>query len=308
LPAGSVDTTVKWPAKHTDDEGGGPIESGPVLIHAFDGFLAAGGAPRIAADQLITGRGEVVHSFEVDRYIDYRARRPMIGFHRDHYQDYSDPRLDVVRENDAIGTPYFVLAGPEPDFAWESFIDELQDVVESNGIAITLGLGAVPMGVPHTRPSVITTHATRPELIDRVNLWAPELQVPSSAQALIEYRFGQRGLDAAGYVVHVPHYVAQVEYPPGAVALLDALVDRTGLQLDFGRLRAAQDATMADISAQIAEQDSADVLSGLEAQYDAFARGAAETLLAEENAIPSGEELADQFERYLARENKKNDG
>jgi len=298
---------VKW-SKRIDDETPGQAESGPVLIHAFDGFLTAGGAPRIAADQLVTGHGEVIHSFEVDRYIDYRARRPMISFDRDHYQDYADPRLDIVLERDAVGTPYFVLAGPEPDFAWETFVDELQDVVQSNDIAITLGLGAVPMGVPHTRPAVITTHATRPELIDRVNLWAPELQVPGSAQALIEYRFGQRGLDAVGYVVHVPHYVAQVEYPPGAVALLDAIVDRTGLQLDYGRLKAAQDATMADISAQIAEQDSGDVLSGLEAQYDAFARGAAQSLLAEENSIPSGEELADQFERYLARENKKNDG
>jgi hypothetical protein len=232
----------------------------------------------------------------------------MISFSRDHYQDYADPRLDVVLEHDAVGAPYFVLSGPEPDYAWEAFIDELEDVVQSNGITITLGLGAVPMGVPHTRPSVITTHATRPELIDRVNLWTPELQVPGSAQALIEYRFGQRGLDAAGYVVHVPHYVAGVEYPPGAVALLDAIVDRTGLQLDYGRLKAAQEATMADISAQIAEQDSGDVLSGLEEQYDAFARGAAQSLLAEDNAIPSGEELADQFERYLARENKKNDG
>ena len=279
-----------------------------MLIHAFDGFLAAGGAPRIAADQLMTDDGEVVHSFEVDRYIDYRARRPVITFHHDHYQEFADPRLDVVLEHDAVGAPYFVLSGPEPDYAWETFIDELQDVVQSNGIVITLGLGAVPMGVPHTRPAVITTHATRPELIDRVNLWTPELQVPGSAQALLEYRFGQRGLDAAGYVVHVPHYVAGVEYPPGAVALLDAIVDRTGLQLDYGRLKAAQDATMADISAQIAEQDSGDVLSGLEEQYDAFARGAAQSLLAEENAIPTGEELADQFERFLARENKKNDG
>ncbi len=299
---------MRRPAKRIDDQGNGPVEPGPVLIHAFDGFLAAGGAPRIAADQLMTGRGEVVHSFEVDRYIDYRARRPMISFSRDHYQDYADPRLDVVLEHDAVGAPYFVLSGPEPDYAWESFIDELQDVVQSNGVAITLGLGAVPMGVPHTRPSVITTHATRPELIDRVNLWTPELQVPGSAQALIEYRFGQRGLDAVGYVVHVPPYVAGVEYPPGAVALLDAIVDRTGLQLDYGRLKAAQEATMADITAQIAEQDSGDVLSGLEEQYDAFARGAAQSLLAEENAIPSGDELADQFERYLARENKKNDG
>ena len=297
---------MKRSAKN-DDQVPEAVETGPVLIHAFDGFLTAGGVPRIAADYLVTGHGEVVHSFEVDRYIDYRARRPMISFSHDHYQDYTEPRLDVVREHDAVGAPYFVLSGPEPDFGWETFIDELQDVVQSNGITITLGLGAVPMGVPHTRPAVITTHATRPELIDRVNLWSPELQVPSSAQALIEYRFGQRGLDAAGYVVHVPHYVAQVEYPPGAVALLDAIVDRTGLQLDYDRLKAAQDATMADISAQIAEQDSADVLSGLEEQYDAFARGAAQSLLAEENSIPSGDELADQFERYLARENKKND-
>ena len=299
---------MKWTAKRPEDQASEPAETGPVLIHAFDGFLAAGGAPRIAAEHLVTDSGEVVHSFEVDRYIDYRARRPMIAFSQDHYQEYADPRLDVVLEHDAVGAPYFVLAGPEPDYAWETFIDELQDVVQSHGIVITLGLGAVPMGVPHTRPAVITTHATRPELIDRVNLWMPELQVPGSAQALLEYRFGQRGLDAAGYVVHVPHYVAQVEYPPGAVALLDAIVDRTGLQLDYERLKAAQDATMADISAQIAEQDSGDVLSGLEQQYDAFARGAAQSLLAEENSIPSGEELADQFERYLARENKKNDG
>ncbi|MFL6089266.1 MAG: PAC2 family protein [Aeromicrobium sp.] len=299
---------MKWPSQRNQGPDDGPIDPGPVLIHAFDGFLTAGMAPRLAADELLSGHGEVVHSFEIDKYLDYRARRPVIGFQRDHYQDYSSPRLDVVLEHDTTGVPYFLLAGPEPDYAWETFIDELQDVVQTHGITITLGLGAVPMGVPHTRPPVITTHATRPELIDRVNMWAPELQVPSSVQALIEYRFGQRGIDAAGYVVHIPHYVAQVEYPPGAVALLDAIIDRTGLQLDYARLKAAQDATMADISAQIAEQDSADVLSGLEQQYDAFARGAAESLLAEENAIPTGDELADQFERYLARENKKNDG
>jgi hypothetical protein len=276
-----------------------------VLIHAFDGFLTAGAAPQLAAKQLVTGRGSVVHSFEIDKYLDYRARRPVIGYQRDHYENYQTPRLDVVLEHDAAGAPYLILTGPEPDYAWETFIGELADVVEDHEVSLTLGLGAIPMGVPHTRPSVITTHATRPELVDRTNLWAPELQVPSSAQSLLEYRFGERGLDAAGYVVHVPHYVAQVEYPPAAVALLDAVTDRTGLQLDYERLRAAQESAMADISAQISEQDSADVLTGLEEQYDAFARGAAQSLLAEETAIPSGDELADQFEKYLARQRKE---
>ena len=98
----------------------------------------------------------------------------------------------------------------------------------------------------------------------------------------------------------------RVQSAGGALYLrASAPIEPTRLQLqdaDTGEL------ILIDISAQIAEQDSADVLSGLEEQYDAFARGAAESLLAEENAIPTGDELADQFERYLARENKKNDG
>lgn len=297
---------VKWTSRR-DSSAGGSAGDRPVLIHAFDGFLTAGAAPQLAAKQLVTGHGSIVHSFEIDKYLDYRARRPIIGYQRDHYQNYQTPRLEVVLEHDAAGSSYLVLTGPEPDYAWETFIDELAEVVEDQDVSLTLGLGAIPMGVPHTRPSVITTHATRPELVDRTNLWAPELQVPSSAQSLLEYRFGERGLDAAGYVVHVPHYVAQVEYPPAAVALLDAVTDRTGLQLDYDRLRAAQESAMADISAQISEQDSADVLTGLEEQYDAFARGAAQSLLAEETSIPSGDELADQFEKYLARQPKKED-
>ncbi|MEH3033130.1 MAG: PAC2 family protein [Aeromicrobium erythreum] len=286
----------------TDDS---PSGDGLVLIHALDGFLTAGGASRLAADALLSGQGTVLHSFDVDSLYDYRARRPLLTFREDHYQDYEAPTLDVVLERDAAGQSYLVLAGPEPDFRWEAFVREVIEVVEDLDVSLTLGLGAVPMGVPHTRPPMITAHGTAPELVDRTNLWSAEARVPSSAQSLLEYRMGQRGLDAAGYVVHVPHYLAQVDYPPAAVALLEAVQDRLGLVLDLDDLRAAQGPALADIEEQIAAQGGQEVLSGLEQQYDSFERGAAQSLLAEENAIPSGEELADQFEQFLARERKK---
>lgn len=295
---------MKWPSRR-EDEASSPSQR-PVLIHALDGFLTAGAAPRLAATQLRTGHGEVVKRFDLDELFDYRARRPFITFRSDHYQDYEDPSLEIVLEHDEVGTAYLLLAGPEPDFRWESFIDGIEEVVEEFNVSLTLGLGAVPMGVPHTRPPMITAHGSRPELVDRKNLWAAEVRVPSSVQALLEYRFAQRGLDAAGYVVHVPHYLAQVDYPTAAVALLDAVVDRLGLQLDYDALRASQGEALAEIEQQIADQDGEDVLSGLEEQYDAFTRGAAQSLLAEDESIPSGEELADQFERFLARQ-RKND-
>lgn len=297
---------MKWPSRRDDADQSDDL-SGPVLIHALDGFLNAGGAPRIAADQLRTGRGEVVRTFDVDELYDYRARRPFMTFREDHYQDYDEPRLDVVLEHDSVGVPYLLLAGPEPDFRWESFIDGVQEVIEELDVPLTVGLGAVPMGVPHTRPPMITAHATRPELVDRKNLWQAEVRVPSSAQSLLEYRLAQRALDAVGYVVHVPHYLSQVDYPPAALALLDALVDRTGLDLDLEELRSVQGEAMAQIEQQIAAQDGEDILSGLEEQYDAFTRGAAQSLLADDDSIPSGEELADQFEKFLARQRKDDD-
>ncbi|MBC7592936.1 MAG: PAC2 family protein [Kineosporiaceae bacterium] len=279
----------------------------PVLIHALDGFLGAGSAPRIAAAELSSGEGEVLYSFDADSYYDYRARRPLITFRGDHYEDYDEPALDVVLEHDLDDRPYLLLAGPEPDFQWERFISELHDVVEEFDVSLTLGLGSVPMGVPHTRPLMITSHGTRPQLVDRKNLWSAQVTIPSSAQALLEYRLGQLGHDAAGYVVHVPHYLAQIDYPTAALALLDAVSDRTDLRLDLEELRLRQGTAMAEIEQQIADQDGGELLSGLEQQYDAFTRGAAESLLASDEELPSGDELAKQFEQFLARTRKNDD-
>lgn len=298
---------MKWLPRRDRDET--PREgTGPILIHALDGFLGAGSAARLAADQLRSGHGELVHEFDLDSMFDYRARRPMIAFREDHYAEYDDPTLQVILEHDDNGMPYFLMAGPEPDFHWEQFISEVHDVIEEHDVPLTLGLGAVPMGVPHTRPTMITAHGTRPDLVDRQNLWSAQVMVPSSAQSLLEYRLGQWGHDAAGYVVHVPHYLAQIDYPTASLALIDALVDRTGLSIDVESLKARQEAALAEIEQQIEEQGGQSLLGGLEEQYDAFTRGAAQSLLASDEDLPSGDELADQFEQFLARQRKNDQG
>jgi proteasome assembly chaperone (PAC2) family protein len=299
---------MAWNPRNRGRRSEAPEGSGPVLVHALDGFLGAGSAARLASDQLRTGSGTVVHEYDIDEMFDYRARRPMIAFREDHYADYDDPTLQILLEHDHNGTPYLLLAGPEPDFHWERFIAETHDVIEDLNVPLALGLGAVPMGVPHTRPAMITAHGTRPELVDRKNLWSAQVTVPSSAQALLEYRLGQWGHDAAGYVVHVPHYLAQIDYPTAALALIDALVDRTGLSIDVDVLRARQGEALAEIEQQIEEQGGASLLSGLEEQYDAFTRGAAQSLLASDESLPSGDELADQFEQFLARQRKNDQG
>ena len=65
---------MKWPSRRDperqqpdpSEQADASTPTGPVLIHALDGFLTAGGAPRIAAEHLLSGRGEVVRTFDVD--------------------------------------------------------------------------------------------------------------------------------------------------------------------------------------------------------------------------------------------------
>ena len=287
------------------------LEQGPVLIHNLDGFLDAGNAAAIATRALLDqSTGRVVASFDIDAFYDYRARRPPMTFIESRYEDYEPPRLVVRLNQDSLGTPYLLMHGPEPDTHWEAFALAVRAVVEKLRVRLTVSMGAVPMAVPHTRPVMLTNHATRPDLLLHENIWKGQIRVPASAQALLELRLGGWGHPAMGFVAHIPHYVAQFDYPSAAATMLESVEVVTGLQWDLADVEAAGEAKMVEIAAQIDDSEEVrDVVLGLEQQYDAFHRpDEGDALpLAEERDLPTGEELGAEFERFLAGLDRPND-
>jgi hypothetical protein len=275
------------------------------MVVVLDGFLDAGNAAVRAVQHLVDlgDGGRVVATFDVDELHDYRARRPALSFVRDHYEGYDAPRLVVRLLHDSGGTPYLLLSGPEPDSRWEGFARAVRDVVERFGVTRVVGMGAVPMAVPHTRPIAITHHANNPTLISGDSPWRGELRVPSSAQALLEVRLGEWGHDMMGFVAHIPHYLAQLEYPQASRALLE-LVERSGrLTIDLSGLVAEAEDREAEITRYLsANEEVGDVVHALERQYDAFERAeeSGSSLLAADQPLPTGEEIGEQFEQFLA--------
>jgi hypothetical protein len=278
-----------------------------VLVHAMDGFLDAGGAGRLAAEQLAAEAG-VVASFDLDVLYDYRGRRPPLTFAEDHYEDYAAPRLVVRLGHDEAGTPFLLLTGPEPDYQWERFTAAVRGLIERFGVTLTVGLGAVPMALPHTRPLMVTAHTAQPGDLETPNVWKGNIRVPGSAAAVLELRLGEWGHEAGGFVVHVPHYVAQNDYPQAAITLLETLAHRTGLRLSAGALPTAASERAAEITAQVEGSDEvAAAVKALEEQYDAFQRAAESSLLADDRPLPSAEELGAEFERFLAGLDRRDD-
>lgn len=283
----------------------------PVLIQALSGFVDAGNATRLAREQLLTSLdARPVARFDLDQLFDYRSRRPVMTFVEDHWESYDAPALELHLLRDDADTPFLLLTGPEPDLQWERFVAAVAGLATRVDVRLTVGLNAIPMAVPHTRRTGVTAHATRRELTAGYEPWLQRVQVPGSVGYLLEYRLGEQGRDALGFAAHVPHYVAQTEYPAAAEVLLSSVSRSTGLLLPCDELRAATEAVRTEIDRQVAQtEDAAALVQALEEQYDAFTRGRGQPNLLNTGAgsLPTADELGAELERFLAEQTRPND-
>ena len=287
-----------------------PELDGPVLVQALTGFVDAGSAIQLSREHLLEHLdNRVIATFDLDQLLDYRSRRPPMIFIEDHFESYEQPSLALHLVRDQLGTEFLMLTGPEPDLQWERFIAAITGLLERFSVRLTVGLNAIPMAVPHTRPVSVTAHATDKRLLGEHESWLQRVQVPASVGNLLEFRLGASGHDAMGYAAHVPHYLAQTTYPAAAELLLDSVSGSTGLALPTGELREAAKLVRDDVDKQVADDEQASrLVSSLEAQYDAFLRGRENNLLADGGGpLPTAEELGAELERFLAEQTRDNE-
>lgn len=297
-PAGDLYTMVVPPAHEYDDG----VTPGVVLIHGLTGFLDAGAGGRLAVKHILdTLPNRPVAYFHVDGFYDYRGRRPRTIFDSDHYESVDLPHLTMSEVTDAAGQTFLLLHGVEPDLGWQSVVRSIVELVRNYGARIAVGMHAIPWPAPHTRPIEITAHASDPTLLSIHQPWVGRIEIPGSMAALLEVNLGQAKLPAMGYAAHVPHYLANTEYPKGAVALLDHICNSTGLAIPRDDLRQAARDVDADIDAQIAAVDeNRDVVSSLEQQHDSIMMSRRELTATADGSLVSGDEIAASLEKYLA--------
>lgn len=290
---------------------GDPGEPVPVLVHTLQGMMDAGQAGALVAGHLLESLPvRRVATFDVDQLVDYRGRRPAMTFEATGWTAFDEPVLAVDLVRDALGAPFLLLHGVEPDLQWERFSAAVVSLVERFGVRTTIGVHGIPMGVPHTRPTTVTAHGTRPDLVADHPAFFGTIQVPASASALLELRLGQQGHDALGFAANVPHYLAQMEYPQAAAELVRQIARRAELTLPVGELEAAGAEVTAAIDKQVAEsEDVRAVVHALEQQFDSFARQTGRAnLLAEPTQLPTADEIGAEFEAFLAERARGDDG
>lgn len=269
-----------------------------VFVHVFTGFLDAGHATEHAAQVLLGENPRLLATFDPDALLDYRSRRPPLTYETDHFSSVAWPRLAIYEVLDRSGRPFCVLTGPEPDYRWGSFIEAIIELVDDWGVDLSVGLSGVPWPTPHTRPLGVTVHGSDPRLLpDEVSLLGT-LEVPGHVGGVLELRLGQTGHDSVGIAAHVPHYLAQVDFPRAAITMLEQLGPTAGLDIATDSLVPAAERAEAEIAVSVEQSEEfSGLLEALEAQYDQ-ARAVREDTGTQ---LPSGDEIAAQVEQFLAQ-------
>ena len=280
------------------------VPAGLHLVAGLTGFADAGSAVTQLSEYLLdTLSTEIVATFDSDALLDYRARRPLVYFDQDHLTDYTPAALNLYLATDEIGQQFLLLTGYEPDFQWERFTAAVLGLVDALQVKTTTWVHAIPMPVPHTRAIGVTVSGNRAEIIESMSVWKPQTQVPANALHLIEYRLQELGHPIAGFVLLIPHYLADTEFPAAAVTALESVSAATGLIFPTDRLREEGREFIAKIDGQVENnQELAKLVGSLETRHDSYMldNPLRSPLTDVDGELPSADDIAAELENFLA--------
>lgn len=279
------------------------VPTGLPLVILLTGFIDAGRSVASASRHLIDSTThERVWVFDNDELLDYRARRPTFTFEQTRLTEYRPPELVLRLVTDELGAQYLLLTGYEPDYRWEAAAEAVVTAIEQFGVSDTLWVHAIPMPVPHTRPVGMTVSGNRDELIEQYSVWRPTTEVPGTFVHLVEFMLTAVGHPTAGFVLLIPHYLADAEYPAGTLAVLDAITTATGISMQTEALRESGREFLAEIANQVTDNDElARLINTLESRHDSYMvdNPLPSPFVDETGHTPSAESIAAELEQFL---------
>ena len=275
-----------------------PVLDAPVMVVMLTGWIDASGA---AAAAMNTVHDEwavrPLATFDGDTFIDYRARRPTMELREgvNVRLVWADIELHVGK--DSAGHDVLTLSGPEPDSQWRKFADVVSTLAVELGVQQMVALGAYPFATPHTREPRLSSSSPSADVVDNVAYLKNSIDVPAGMGAVLEHAFTEKGMPALGLWAQVPHYVSAMSYPAATLALLTGLHDVAGLVINAAGIRQETIIQRQRLDQLIAGNDEhRSMVTQLEELYD---QAQQQTDLLGTGGMPTGDELAAEFEKFL---------
>jgi proteasome assembly chaperone (PAC2) family protein len=268
----------------------------PALVCAFKGWNDAGDAASSALTFLGASlEAERFATIDPEEFYDFQATRPSVRLTDGVTREITWPEVEIYEARVPRAPRDLVLvAGVEPSMRWRTFCQTIIDLAEALGAQMVVTLGALLADVPHSRPVGVTGLASDDALMERLGVPNPGYEGPTGIVGVLHHACTEAGIPSASLWAAVPHYVAVVPNPKGALAILRKLEGLIGVTVDAQELETA--AMEYDRQVSRAVEMDPDV----QAFVERLEREASES---EEppnpGDLPSGDVIAREFQRFL---------
>jgi hypothetical protein len=199
-----------------------------------------------------------------------------------------DPDTLVASPNERI----YYLFGAEPGRNWKSFVAEITEWVLEQGIESVIFLGSIPADAPHTRPIHVVANSQNEFVRHQHGAERSNYQGPVGIQTVLALEFEKNGIPTMALWASVPHYVQNGPSPKAMLALITEIERYTGCE--FERTELANEA--------FAWERSIDELAENDEEMQGYIQQLEESRDVSDKASISGDELAMEFERFLANQ------
>ncbi|GAB3852052.1 PAC2 family protein [Dactylosporangium cerinum] len=274
-----------------------PVLRSPVAIAAFEGWNDAADASTAVVEHLEQEWGaEPIAALDPEDFYDFQVNRPTVMMSEGETRriEWPTTRFSVATPPDAE-RDIVLIRGIEPSMRWRTFCEQVLEVCHSLEVSRIVLLGALLADVPYTRPLPVSGSAPRgaasTDATERLGLTPTRYEGPTGIVGVLHDACVRADLEAVSFWVHVPHYANNPPCPKATLALLHRVEEVLDLPVPTGdlakesseweerlKLAAEQDAELAEYVRELEERSGDAGLQPL-----------------------SGDEIAQEFEKYLRR-------
>jgi len=263
----------------------------PVLVVAFKGLFDASGSATSALEWLMEkSESENLGEIDSETFFDFTQERPLISFDKNGERALTWPKNKIVaiktngNERDLLS-----ISGIEPHLRWRTFSELLIEIVNKSNAESVITLGSMVGMTPHSRPLTVTGSSTNPELAERLHLEKPSYQGPTGIVGVLHDALDRSKIPVISLRVSVPHYVPDSPNPKATRALLRRFEQVTGVTTEYEELDGPAADWQKQVDAAVASDD----------EITAYVTRLETTIDEDENLLPSGDDLAAEFEAFL---------
>jgi PAC2 family len=274
-----------------------PVLRSPVAVAAFEGWNDAADASTAAVEHLEqVWSARTITQIDPEEFYDFQVNRPTVSMADSERRSIEWPTTRfAVAHAPQSNSPQpqcdvVLIRGIEPSTRWRSFCEEVLEVCHSLEVSRVVLLGALLADVPYTRSLPISGSASDKADVERLALTPTRYEGPTGIVGVLHEACRTAELDVVSFWVHVPHYANNPPCPKATLALLHRVEEVLDLPVPLADL-AEESAQWEERLRAAAEQD---------AELAEYVRELEERAGDELQPL-TGDEIAQQFERYLRR-------